>query len=90
MAEPARGDLPAGTEANVHERAKKLIDEVLAPLIAADGGQIELVGVSDRRLIVRLTGTCSGCPGRPYTLSRIVEPAAKQWLGDDVQVEAIA
>jgi Fe-S cluster biogenesis protein NfuA len=74
----------------VHESAKKLVDEVLAPLIAADGGKIELIGVGDRRIIVRLTGTCLGCPGRPYTLSRIVEPAAKHWLGDDVQVETIA
>lgn len=73
----------------MEDRAKKLVDEVLGPLIAADGGTIELVGIVDKRLLVRLTGTCSGCPGRPYTLTRIVEPAAKKWLGEDVRVEAV-
>jgi Fe-S cluster biogenesis protein NfuA len=73
----------------LEDRAKKLVDEILGPLIKADGGQIELVGIVDKRLLVRLTGTCSGCPGRPYTLARIVEPAVKKWLGDDIRVEAV-
>jgi Fe-S cluster biogenesis protein NfuA len=73
----------------LEDRAKKLVDEVLAPLIAADGGTIELVGFADKRLRIRLRGTCAGCPGQPYTLTRIVEPVAKKWLGDDVRVEAV-
>jgi Fe-S cluster biogenesis protein NfuA len=73
----------------LEDRAKKLVDEILAPLIKADGGEIELVGIVDKRLLVRLTGTCAGCPGRPYTLARIVEPVAKKWLGDDIRVEAV-
>ena len=72
----------------LEQRAKKLIDEVVSPLIAADGGRIELVRIVDKRLIVRLSGVCSGCPGRPYTLSGIVEPAARKLLGPDIQVEA--
>jgi len=72
----------------LEQRAKKLIDEVVRPLVAADGGQIELVRVIDRRIVVRMTGTCAGCPGRPYTLSGIIEPAARRWLGADIQVEA--
>ena len=71
------------------DTAAKLVDEVLRPLIAADGGTIELVGLVDRKLVVRLTGTCAGCPGRPYTLGRIIEPVAKKWLGDDIRVEAV-
>jgi Fe-S cluster biogenesis protein NfuA len=35
-----------------------------------------------------MTGTCAGCPGKPYTLSGIIEPAARRWLGADIQVEA--
>ena len=68
-------------------QAKRLIDDVLRPIIAADGGQIELVSVTEARLIVRLSGTCSGCPGRPYTLSGVVERAARKYLSPTIQVD---
>ena len=71
------------------DTAKELVDEVLRPLVEADGGTIQLIGVVDRKLVLRLSGTCAGCPGRPYTLSRIIEPVAKKWLGDDIRVEAV-
>jgi NifU-like protein len=70
------------------QRAKQLIDDVVRPLIAADGGQIELVRIADKRLVVRLTGMCAGCPGRSLTLRGIIEPVARRWLGDDIRVEA--
>jgi Fe-S cluster biogenesis protein NfuA len=71
----------------LEQRAQKLIDEVISPLLAADGGKIELVAVNEERILVRLSGMCAGCPGRPYTLSGIVEPAAKRWLGAHIRVE---
>lgn len=74
----------------VQDNARKLVDEVIRPLVEADGGEIELVGVVDRRVLVRLTGTCSGCPGRPYTVTRVIEPLVKKWLGDDMSVEAVS
>lgn len=69
-------------------QAKQFVDEILRPLLAADGGEIELVSMRDTQLVVRMKGMCSGCPGRPYTLSEIIEPAAKKYLGSDVQVIA--
>ena len=72
----------------MRERAQALIDDVLQPLIAADGGRIELIEISERRVVVRLSGTCQGCPGQPYTLSHVIEPAFKKALGADMQVEA--
>jgi Fe-S cluster biogenesis protein NfuA len=72
----------------LEQRARKLIDEVVRPLVAADGGEIELVRVIDQRIIVRLSGMCAGCPGRPYTLSGVIEPVARRWLGDGIAVEA--
>ena len=72
----------------LEQRAKQLIDEVVRPLIAADGGEIELVRIVDKRVVVRLSGMCAGCPGRTYTLAGIIEPAAQKWLGTEFSVEA--
>lgn len=72
----------------MREEAEKVIAEYLRPLIEADGGKIEVLEVTASRIVVRLSGTCSGCPGQPYTVSRVIEPALRQALGDDIEVEA--
>jgi NifU-like protein len=73
----------------VREAVEQLIAEYLRPLIEADGGAIELVEVAGTRVVVRLSGTCSGCPGQPYTVLRVIEPALKQALGDEIEVEIL-
>jgi Fe-S cluster biogenesis protein NfuA len=75
-------------EQSLEAKAKHLLDTVVRPLIEADGGQIELVAVTEARMVVRLSGTCLGCPGRPYTLRGVVERAARQHLFPDIQVAA--
>lgn len=75
-----------GSEASLEDKAKRLIEEIVRPLIQADGGDIELLHVTEARLIVRLSGTCAGCPGRPYTLRGVVERAARLYLLPDIQV----
>lgn len=74
------------SETSLETRAHQLIDTIVRPLIEADGGRIEIVQVTEARLLVRLTGNCSGCPGRPYTLRGVVEKAARKYLLPDIQV----
>ena len=66
-------------------KAKRLIDEVVRPLVQVDGGQIELVSVTEARMVVRLGGSYRGCPGRPYVV-QVVERAVRQCLMPDIQV----
>jgi Fe-S cluster biogenesis protein NfuA len=70
---------------SLEAKAKQLIDEVVRPLLQVDGGQIELVSVTEARMVVRLGGRYLGCPGRPYVL-QIVERAARNCLVPDIQV----
>jgi Fe-S cluster biogenesis protein NfuA len=65
-----------------------MIDQYLRPLIAVDGGEIQFVRLIDKVLVIRLTGTYAGCPGKPYALSGIIEPLAKRMLGPEIRVEA--
>lgn len=71
----------------MQEKAAALIDELIRPLVEADGGRIELLEVTSTRVVIRLSGTCAGCPGQPYTLARVIEPAVRRALGAHVEVE---
>lgn len=48
----------------------------LQPLVAADGGRIELVGVDELGVVeVRLHGACASCALRESTLNEALAPA---------------
>jgi NifU-like protein len=72
----------------VQEKAEAVIAEVIRPLVEADGGRVVLVEVTGNRVVIELSGTCKGCPGQPYTLARVIEPALRRALGAPVEVEA--
>ncbi len=71
------------------DKATTLVEQVLKPLLAVDGGAIELVDVSERRVRVKLGGSYTGCPGRSFVVSGVVEPAFRKWLGDECVVEVV-
>ena len=48
----------------------------MKPLLARDGGGIELVSVADS--VVKLSGACAGCPMSQYTQANIVEATLKE------------
>ena len=53
--------------------------EKIRPSLQADGGDIELVEVSDDGVVkVRLTGACHGCPMSQMTLKMGVERMLKK------------
>jgi Fe-S cluster biogenesis protein NfuA len=71
---------------------KELVEKALEkirPSLQADGGNIELVDVTDGVVIVRLTGACGGCPMSQMTLKMGVERALKQAVPDVKRVESI-
>jgi Fe-S cluster biogenesis protein NfuA len=61
---------------------KESVLEALAeirPALEADGGDVELVEVSDDGIVkVRLTGACHGCPMGMQTLKMGIERTLKQ------------
>ena len=72
------------------EEVQKVLDEQVAPRLAADGGGIELVDVSDDGVIqVRFQGACQGCPGARMTLEMGVTKILKEALPDIENVQAV-
>ncbi len=57
----------------------KIIEERIRPALQGDGGDIQLVGVSDDGVVtVKLQGACVGCPGAQMTLKMGVERNLKE------------
>jgi Fe-S cluster biogenesis protein NfuA len=55
------------------ERVKAVLDKI-RPSLQADGGDVELVEVTDQGIVkVRLTGACKGCPMSQMTLKNGIE-----------------
>jgi Fe-S cluster biogenesis protein NfuA len=57
---------------NMDEKLKSIIAQI-RPGLQADGGDIELVGVKDGIVSVRLVGACGNCPMSSITLKNGVE-----------------
>ena len=50
----------------------------IRPALQADGGDVELVDVSDGVVKVRLVGACGGCPMATMTLRAGIERVLKE------------
>lgn len=71
------------------EKVEKAIQNV-RPSLQADGGDIELVNVTDEGVVeVKLTGACNGCPMAQITLKEGVEKYLKQEIPEVSSVVSI-
>lgn len=61
----------------------------IRPMLQADGGDIELVGVVGKVVKVKLTGACGCCPMSQMTLQMGVQRAIKEVLPEIERVEAV-
>jgi len=71
----------------IENQVKKALQD-LRPRLQADGGDIELLGVENGVVKVRLKGACAGCPMSTMTLKMGVEQYLKKMIPEVVRVEA--
>lgn len=66
-----------------------MIEEVLRPLLQADGGDIELVELDEEKVVVRTAGEAAFGAGSHYVRVSVIEPAIRAIVGAerDVVVE---
>lgn len=60
------------------EKVREVIEKEIKPLLMMEGGSIELVGVDDGIVKVKLQGACAGCPMSQYTLVNFVEATLRE------------
>ena len=71
------------------ERIEKALNKI-RPSLQADGGDVELVDVTDDGVVkVKLTGACGGCPMSQMTLKMGIERVLKQEVPEVKEVVAV-
>lgn len=71
---------------------KEKVEAALAqirPALQADGGDVELVDVSEGVVKLRLSGACAGCPMATMTLQQGIERVLKEQVPEIKEVLAI-
>ncbi len=68
---------PASANLSVRERVAHVLTKI-RPAIQSDGGDIELVDVTDEGVVhIRFHGACVGCPSSNMTLQHGIEKNLK-------------
>lgn len=73
----------------MRERVEEALEQI-RPMLRADGGDVELIDVTDEGLVrVKLIGACGGCPIAMMTLKEGIERLLKEEVPEVQAVEAI-
>lgn len=73
----------------LRDRVEAALNKV-RPSLQADGGDVELVDVSEDGLVkVKLQGACAGCPMSTMTLKMGIEKVIKQNVPEVTEVQNI-
>jgi Fe-S cluster biogenesis protein NfuA len=76
------------TKDDVRERVEATL-ATIRPNLQADGGDVELVDVTDGVVKVRLQGACHGCPMAAMTLQMGIERILRKEVPEVVKVEKV-
>jgi len=81
--------LPAikGVE-NMEDKVKAALEKI-RPMLQADGGDVEFVGIDGGVVKVRLQGACAGCPMSQMTLKNGIERMLQQEVPQVTSVENV-
>jgi Fe-S cluster biogenesis protein NfuA len=70
------------------ERVQAVLDRI-RPLLQSDGGDVELVDVTDNKATIRLTGNCVGCPIAQVTLNFGVEATLRDEIPELEELQVV-
>lgn len=65
---------------------EKTISEVIRPRLQEDGGDIELIDVDGKTVMVSMRGSCAGCVSANVTLKNLVQEKLREFVEDGIQV----
>jgi Fe-S cluster biogenesis protein NfuA len=72
----------------MQEKVEEVLNKI-RPNLIRDGGNVELVEVSDGTVKLKLVGACAGCPMSTMTLKLGIERILKQEIPELKEVVAV-
>jgi Fe-S cluster biogenesis protein NfuA len=72
----------------MEEDIKKALAEI-RPMLQADGGDVEYIGIEGDIVKVKLKGACGGCPMATMTLKNGIETFIKKRVPGITSVQAV-
>lgn len=74
------------TDEDLQSPVSSIIKTKIAPMLARDGGAIQLLDIRDARVFVQLQGSCVGCSASGSTLKFVVEKELKAAIHPDLEI----
>jgi len=74
------------SDEDLQEPVSNIIKTKIAPMLAQDGGAIQLIKIKDASVYIQLQGACVGCAASNSTLKFIVEKNLKELIHPDLQI----
>jgi len=71
------------------DRIREIISSDIRPILAADGGDCELVDVDGAEVTIRFKGHCNGCAFSNNTLVSVVEKKLREKVADKLKVKMV-
>ena len=68
------------------KKIDKAMDEYIRPMLAKDGGDVEVIDIKDTLVYCRLAGACAGCAGAAQTLKMMVEKTLKDVVDERIRI----
>ena len=74
------------SDEDLQEPVSSIIKNKIAPMLARDGGAIELLDIKNAKVFIQLKGACVGCSASGSTLKYIVEKELKSAIHPDLEI----
>jgi Fe-S cluster biogenesis protein NfuA len=71
------------------DRINQVLDERVRPGLAGDGGGLEIIGLDDKRLLIRYQGACGSCPSSIGGTMMAIEYMLKEEVDPDIEVVSV-
>jgi NifU-like protein len=79
-------DRPPASPYQFSKQVEKALDQYVRPMLAKDGGDLEIVDIKGWLVFCRLIGACAGCGGAGMTMKLMVERTLKEMVDERIRV----